>query len=72
MTTLERVLSKAIYNAIKEKAKNLNFVDKMVLMNALNNDLPFEKVPAAQQKLFLSVGMEALKALQAANGQATG
>lgn len=72
MTKLEQVLSKAIYDAIKEKATNLNFVDKMVLMNALNNDLPFEKVPGAQQKLFLSVGMAALKALQAANGQAAG
>lgn len=69
MTNLERVLGKAVYNAIKDRAMNLNFVDKMVLMNALNNDLPFEKVPAAQQRLFLSVGMEALQALQAANGQ---
>lgn len=72
MTNIEKVLSRAIYDAIKDKAKNLNFIDKMVLANALNNDLPFEKVPAAQQRLFLAVGVAALKALQDMNGKSQG
>jgi hypothetical protein len=32
-------------------------------MNALSGNHPFSKIPPAQQKLFLDVGMKALQAL---------
>lgn len=68
MTNLEQALGKAVYDAIREKADKMNFIDRAVLLAALQNKTPFERVPKAQQKLFLDVGMQVLKALQAASG----
>jgi hypothetical protein len=65
MTNQQRLLARAIYIAIKEKAQNLDFVDRMVLMNALAHDHAFDIIPAKQQQMFLDVAMAAVKALQA-------
>lgn len=72
MTNQQQALAKAIYDAIKARAKALNFVDKMVLMSALNNNHEFGRVPADQQKLFLEVGMAAIRALEAHSKAAQG
>jgi hypothetical protein len=63
MTNQQRLLAKAIYIAIKGKAQNLDFVDRMVLMSALANDHAFDIIPAKQQQLFLDVGMAAVQAM---------
>lgn len=64
MTNQQRLLAKAIYDAIKEKAQNLDFVDRMVLMSALTNDHSFDRVPPKQQGMFLEVGLAGVRALQ--------
>lgn len=72
MTNLEEVLGKAVYDAIRDKADKMTFVDRAVLLAALQNKTPYERVPKAQQKLFLDVGMQVLKALQAASRVSNG
>lgn len=65
MTKMEQTLGKAVYDAIMQRAQQLNFVDKLVLMNALNSESDFRAVPKEQQRLFVEVGMAAVRALQA-------
>lgn len=67
MTKMEQALGKAIYDAMMGKAKRLNFVDKMVLVNALNSSAEFRSIPQAQQQMFVDVGMATVKALQDMN-----
>jgi hypothetical protein len=62
---MEQTLGKAVYDAIMDRAQGLNFVDKMVLMNALQTEAEFRAIPIAQQRLFVEVGMAAVRALQA-------
>jgi hypothetical protein len=69
MTTKEKLIAKAAYDCLLERASKLSFIDKMVLMNALNNQSDFSAIPAAQQHYFLDVAMSVIKALKAANGQ---
>lgn len=69
MTKQEQAIAAAAYETIKAKASNLTFIDRMVLMGALNKDSAFRDVPAAQQRLFLDVAMSVVRALQQqANG----
>lgn len=68
MTALEQILARAVFESIKRVAKNLNFVDKAVLLGAFNGDQSWAQIPQAQRRLFLTVGMDVVKALQASSG----
>lgn len=64
MNKMEQALGRAVYDAIMKRAQGLNFVDKMVLMNAFGSTANFRDIPETQQRLFVEVGMAAVKALQ--------
>lgn len=72
MTNHQQIIAEAVYNAIKKKADALNFVDKMVLMNALKNGHSFAKLPPAQQRLFLDAGTEIIRAIHSATEKEAG
>lgn len=69
MTKMEAAIAKALFDLIKHKAQNLNFVDKLILGNALQKDSEFSELPEAQKKLFLDVAMGVVRTLQGLHGK---
>lgn len=61
---LESIVSKAVYDAIMNKARNLDLWEIAQLQTALQENLPVERITEKLRRHFLDVGMSVVKALE--------